>query len=130
MTYKPGLSAAPAYPASCAGSPRSSAARNPSAKAAARRGVRNSVKPVGRPRDYDAFLGRLSSKNTAAKLLRSAGQDKLAVRVSQCVYVRRQSVVTLSQQGNWPRVCLWCRVLFVRLVLSVLLPSDQRAAQG
>lgn len=96
MTYKPGPSAAPVYPASRAGSPRSSAARKPSAKAAVKRGVRNSVKPVDRPRDCDAFLGRLSSKNTAAKLLRSSGQDKLAVRVSQCVYVRRQSVVTLQ----------------------------------
>jgi len=82
----------PAKPAPARAVPASSSA----SKAAVKRGVRNSVKSVEPARDYDHFLGRLSSKNTAANLLRSAGQEKLSVRVSQCIYVRRQPVVSLQ----------------------------------
>lgn len=95
MTYDPGPSAAPFYPAPRAGSARP--ARRPTAAAGAPLG--NNVKSVDHAATHERNLSRFASKWAAANILKNH-DAALSKRLSHCGYVARQFEVTLERKGD------------------------------
>ena len=95
MTYDPGPSAAPFYPAPRAGSARP--ARRPTAAAGAPLG--NNVKSVDHAATHERNLSRYASKWAAANILK-IHDAALSKRLSHCGYVARQFEVTLERKGD------------------------------
>lgn len=95
MSYLPGPSAAPVYPALRAGSPRPAA--RPAAAAGAALG--NNVKSVDHAAAHERNLSRYASKWAAANLLKNH-DAALSKRLSHCGYVARQFEVTLERKGD------------------------------
>lgn len=95
MSYLPGPSAAPVYPALRAGSPRPAA--RPAAAAGAALG--NNVKSVRHADAHERNLSRFASKWAAANILKNH-DAALSKRLSHCGYVARQFEVTLERKGD------------------------------